>query len=431
MGKIVGYEKERKEIAQLREMLKNSARYRKYGIRIPRGIVLYGEPGVGKTVLAKSIAADGISLIELRAANCCEEDAVNELKAVFERAKNSAPAVILLDELDKIAGTSEHFMMEMNDSIKKALLQELDGLNEDDDVLVAATCNDTDSIGEALLRPGRFDRRLHIEAPDEATRRLIVKEYFDRLRMKNDVDYGYIAKITYGYTGAKIECLANETGILAAEKETPCIEISDIRIIMNKFAFEGGEKDPSEDPQMLKRIAVHEAGHALLALKLAPDCLYGASILPQGESCGHIQFINPEDGVGTVSQIENEAAVLLAGHVAERVIYGEYSVGSDSDLRCAAARIRVLTISQAAYGYDGVVLAVNMHPGNIVSEKIKETVSEVLLQKLNEADKKAEAVITENRVMLDSIVEALIKNQTLSRNELFEIKNAAEIKSAA
>ena len=223
MGKIVGYEKERKEIAQLREMLKNSARYRKYGIRIPRGIVLYGEPGVGKTALAKSIAADGISLIELRAANCCEEDAVNELKAVFERAKNSAPAVILLDELDKIAGTSESFMMEMNDSIKKALLQELDGLNEDDDVLVAATCNDTDSIGEALLRPGRFDRRLHIEAPDEATRRLIVKEYFDRLKMKNDVDYGYIAKITYGYTGAKIECLANETGILAAEKETPVV----------------------------------------------------------------------------------------------------------------------------------------------------------------------------------------------------------------
>ena len=113
------------------------------------------------------------------------------------------------------------------------------------------------------------------------------------------------------------------------------------------------------------------------------------------------------------------------------MIYGEYSVGSDPDLRSAAARIRFLTLSQAAYGYDGVVLAVNMHPGNIVSEKIKETVSEVLLQKLNEADKKAEAVITENREMLDSIVEALIKNQTLSRNELFEIKNAAEIKSAA
>lgn len=431
MGIIVGYEKEQEEIRQLREMLKNAERYRDYGVRIPRGIVLYGEPGVGKTVLAKSLAADGISLIELRAANCCEDDAVKELKEVFEKAKQATPSVILLDELDKIAGTSDRFMMEMNDSIKKTLLQELDSLSNEDNVLVVATCNDTDSLGSALLRPGRFDRQLNIEAPDEETRKLIIKEYFGRLKVKADLNFDYLSRITYGYTGAKIECLANEAGIMAMDKPEPSVDLSDIRVIMNKFAFGSNAKKPSDDLTKLRNVAVHEAGHALVALKLAPDCLFGASILPQGESCGHIQFINPDEGVGTVSEIENEAAVLLGGHIAERVVLGEYLTGADSDMRGAVGRIHYLAVSQAAYGYAGATLGTNMRSSDTISEKLKEYVCNTVLKKLNDIDGMVEKLISENLELHSKIVKALMEKQTLSRDELFEIKNAAEIKSAA
>lgn len=431
MGIIVGYEKEQEEIRQLREMLKNAERYRDYGVRIPRGIVLYGEPGVGKTVLAKSLAADGISLIELRAANCCEDDAVKELKEVFEKAKQATPSVILLDELDKIAGTSDRFMMEMNDSIKKTLLQELDSLSNEDNVLVVATCNDTDSLGSALLRPGRFDRQLNIEAPDEETRKLIIKEYFGRLKVKADLNFDYLSRITYGYTGAKIECLANEAGIMAMDKPEPSVDLSDIRVIMNKFAFGSNAKKPSDDLTKLRNVAVHEAGHALVALKLAPDCLFGASILPQGESCGHIQFINPDEGVGTVSEIENEAAVLLGGHIAERTVLGEYLTGADSDMRGAVGRIHYLAVSQAAYGYAGATLGTNMRSSDTISEKLKESVCNTVLKKLNDIDGMVEKLISENLELHSKIVKALMEKQTLSRDELFEIKNAAEIKSAA
>lgn len=431
MGIIVGYEKEQEEIRQLREMLKNAERYRDYGVRIPRGIVLYGEPGVGKTVLAKSLAADGISLIELRAANCCEDDAVKELKEVFEKAKQATPSVILLDELDKIAGTSDRFMMEMNDSIKKTLLQELDSLSNEDNVLVVATCNDTDSLGSALLRPGRFDRQLHIEAPDEETRKLIIKEYFGRLKVKADLNFDYLSRITYGYTVAKIECLANEAGIMAMDRPEPSVDLSDIRVIMNKFAFGSNAKKPSDDLTKLRNVAVHEAGHALVALKLAPDCLFGASILPQGESCGHIQFINPDEGVGTVSEIENEAAVLLGGHIAERVVLSEYLTGADSDMRGAVGRIHYLAVSQAAYGYAGATLGTNMRSSDTISEKLKESVCNTVLKKLNDIDGMVEKLISENLELHSKIVKALMEKQTLSRDELFEIKNAAEIKSAA
>ena len=422
MGIIVGYEKEKREIANLHDMLQNSNMYRHYGVRIPRGLALYGEPGVGKTVLARSIAGGGINLVELRSADCCEEDAPEAIKCVFEEARQTAPSVILLDELDKIAGTSNRFFMESNDAVKKTLLQELDALSEEDDILVVATCNDTDVLGDALLRPGRFDRQLHIDLPDEETREQILEEYFSRLKIEKEIDLKYLAKLTHGYTGAKLECLANEAGIMAMEKPFPRVDMNDIRIIMNRFAFGGNEKPSFSDMGEVRKIAIHEAGHALVAMLIAPDSIHGASVLPQGESAGHIQFINPENGVTSVKDIEKDITVLLAGHVAERMILGEYMTGACSDISMAVTRLQFLITDCAAYGYGATPFSVHTRPReDIVSNDIKYNANTLLVEKMEEFDRYAELLIGKGYSVFEALVGSLMEKQTLTREELFEI----------
>lgn len=422
MGIIVGYEKEKEELANLHDMLKNAKKYREYGIRTPRGIIIYGEPGVGKTVLAKSIASEGVNLIELRSADCCEENAPDAIKEVFATAKKRTPSVILLDELDKIAGTSARFFMESNDAVKKTLLQELDSLNAEEAILVVATCNDTENLGDALLRSGRFDRQLRIELPDEETRKKILETYFSRLRISLNIDIEYIARITYGYTGAMLECLVNESGIMSMNKKTIQVDMDDIRIIMNRLAFGSTEKKPFKDAEQLRKIAVHEAGHALVALMLSPECIHGASVLPQGESMGHIKFINPENNIASISDMENEITILLAGRVAESIVFGEYSTGSVSDIGKAATKLHFLITNCASYGYETSALAVKTRINeDVVSQKIKYVANNLLKEKMEEFDHCAKNLILKENKVFEALIHNLTKKQTLTREELFDI----------
>jgi len=425
MGIIVGYKKEKKIICQLRNMLHDAEKYRECGIRIPRGLLLTGEPGVGKTVMARSLADNNISLVELRAATCCDDEAAERIKEVFCEAKDKAPSVLLLDELDKIAGMSQSFFMEDNDSVMKTLLQELDNLTSDDFVLVAATCNDINMINDALVRPGRFDRTISIELPDEDTRKNILEAYFKMIKIPCNLDFDYISRITYGYTGAKLECLANEAGIIGLEKAKPIITQEDINTIINRLDFMSEEKSALSDKEQLRRVAIHEAGHALTALYLTPNCLFGASVLPQGESQGHIRFVREENILQSVSEIENEAVVMLGGHIAERINLGEYLSGSSSDIEKATMRIHYLVTREAAFGYDYTTCGMIRGRESCASDEIKTRATEMVTKRLNEIDSKAEKLICEHKDVYDRIVEALMEKQILTRDELLEIKNSA------
>ncbi len=423
MNIIVGYENEKKAINSLRQILLKSDAYRASGIRLPRGLVLYGEPGVGKTQLARSIIAGDIALVELCAASCCAENAEEAFREVFKVAKENQPAVILLDELDKIAGTSDRYFMEANSNIQKMLLQELDSLSEEDTVLVVATCNDISVLGDALLRPGRFDRQIRVELPDEKTREDIFSEYFGRIQIKKDLDFQYLSRITPGYSGARIECLVNEVGIYAFENDIETITLDDVTLILNRLAFNGNEKSPIGDKNKLRMIAVHEAGHAVVAMAISPDSLLGVSVLPQGESSGHVDFVNQESEILSVKDLENSVAVFLGGHVAERVVYGEYFLGSGDDLENAESRMRFLTIAQAAYGYEAIVGMNGCRYEMINDSEGKSIVRRIITDKMNELDAKCEYIIRQNRKLYDEIVDRLVNNQTLTREELFEIKS--------
>ena len=427
MNTIVGYEKERKEIEVLKQMLLNFESYKKNGVRIPRGILLCGMPGVGKTVLAQSLAGDGINIVELRASLCCNDEVQNSVQEVFERAKKNAPSVLLLDELDKIAGVNDFFFMETNDKVRKTLLAELDALSLSDKVLVVATCNDEDAMGDALIRPGRFDRILKISLPDEETRKNILELYFERIKVEKQFDISALARSTRGFSGAKLECFANEAGIIALQKNNHIITEDDIRVLMNKMEFSALEANPFKDYKYLHRVAVHEAGHTLVGMLLCPENVFGTSILPQGESSGHVNFIS-DSTIKTVSEIEDEIAIMLAGHVAERCEFDDYLVGSSSDIQHSASRLHYLFTKEPVYGYKYILDGLG---GESLSEASKSQLENEINTKLQEIDERVESLISNNYSIYKKILSALEEKFVLSREDLNELVGSCDIACSA
>jgi len=424
---IAGYENEKKDLLSLRKMLHNADTYRSMGIRMPRGVIFYGQPGVGKSLMVRSIPDDGIALVELRAADCCSDNTEEAVRTAFENAKACAPSVLLLDELDKIAGTSNNFFMENNDDVKKILLQELDRLEDTDTVLVVATSNDIDSLGDALLRPGRFDRSIQISEPDEKTRYKILDHYLSRLTIRKKVDLKYLAKITVGFTAAMIECLVNESAIYVLDSGKKTLTLADMKCMINRMIFASYETDPNSTPDVLRQIAVHEAGHALVAMMRCPDKLQGATVKPQGDCEGRVEMVGNENSMPSLRDIENDITVALGGRVAERVINGDVGVGAESDIRKASYFMMRLITSQAKYGYKYTVCA-PIHPRfeDIASEEVKNEICELFDREMTRLDREAERIILDNRDIFERIVDALVTRKILSREELFELRDQAE-----
>ena len=424
MKKIIGYEKEQKVLKEVGDMLTDVKKYRELGIRIPRGLVLYGEPGVGKSVMARSLANCGANVIELRAAECCLDGAEENIRKVFDKAKKNAPSVLILDELDKIAGISQRFFMPTNSDVNKVLLQEIDSLSDDDYVLVVATCNDTECLGDALLRSGRFDRQIKIQLPDQETRKAILEYYFSKVKLGKNIDVEYIAKITHGRSGADLECIVNEAAIEVFSKAKKIITLKDVRAVINKMTFDGLPENPTRDKDHLYKIAIHEAGHALVAMKLLPDNIHAASVIPQGDSSGHIEFIRAEGEVKSVNDYQSEIAVALAGRVAEREKLNEIYLGSRSDLHRAMSIATELVTKHGVSGYKHVIQQIVRYNEGALSDRGKYE-SELEIEKLLvRADEQANKIITENYGKFDIIVGLLMEKQVLSREELFEILNS-------
>lgn len=419
-NKIAGYENEKQELLQLRYMLHHAEQFRASGLRIPRGVALYGEPGIGKTVLARSIADDGIGLVELRAANCCAQDAEEAIRQTFAMAKEKAPCVLLLDELDKIAGTSELFFMEGNDDVRKILLQEIDDLQDSDEVLIVATCNDVDCLGEALMRPGRFDRLIAMMGPDEATRKKILEVYFEGVQLKKRINLDHVAKLTGGFSGAQLECLVNETGLYVLQRRRKVITEADVRTVMDRLMLQGHPGTPTDDPEELRKVAVHEAGHALVGLVLMPESVLGATVLPQGASAGHVNMLNGGP-FQSVRDVEDEVTVLLAGRAAEHLADGEMYLGSAVDLKIAAHKILGLAQDHAAYGYRYLLSGLPEYQRKGDSEACKDALGRMVETKLNSLTARAETILSSYRGAFERIAEALAKEKSLTREELLAL----------
>ena len=348
---IAGYEKEVVQLEQLRDFLHNAEKYANCGVHIPKGVLLYGTPGVGKTVMAKSIADENVNTVELRAADCTKDNSEEFIQEAFEKAKEMKPCLLLIDEFDKIAGCREEFYMEKNDKAMKILLQELDSLKEENGVLVVATCNDIHRLGPALVRSGRFDRILEIGLPSLEDRKKILSLYYDKITMEKSLDVDYVARVTSGYSCAQLECLVNESGVLAIERGQSSIDFDCFQTAMNRLAFHGIEGEIKENEKHL--VSVHEAGHAIVALYLKPDKLSTATIIPQGQSKGHTRMIFDDDYycINTDEGLE-DVAIALGGRVAEIIEFGDATCGCSSDMSKALNLLDFMITAGAKFGYE-------------------------------------------------------------------------------
>ena len=426
--RIAGYHKEKSELLSIRNLLLNVEEFRRSGVRMPRGVLLYGAPGVGKTVMAKSIATDGISFVELRAADCTRDDAESYVISAFDEARRKSPAILLIDELDKIAESNSRYLNENNDKVMKVLLQELDGQKDNSGVVVIATCNSYSNLNPALLRAGRFDRMIEISTPSFADRVEIIKHYFSKITLENTVDVDYLAKITVGYSCSQLECVINEAGIMVMQSKSKVIDLSVIQKAMNRIAFkalEGQTVDKSEQ----WNVAVHEAGHTVAALTLNPSSVTSVSIIPQGKSRGHVKLTYDDDVMLSVDDVETDVTVGVAGAAAEEVILGKRYLGSFTDFKKARVKLMSLIFGIGAYDVGLAGVGQGKLLDSSADEEMVAAGNRIYMEKMRHLYAEACRIIAEKRELTELIARALVEKSTLSSDEILEL--AESLKRAA
>lgn len=426
---IAGYEKELEQLNQLKDLLLDRDKYEELGIKTPRGVLLFGNPGVGKTMMAKSIVTEGINLVELRAADTTDENANDLIVEKFMRAKENIPSILLIDEIDKIAGTSDRFFMEDNDNASKILLEEFDSVKPNSGVLIVATCNNLQSLHPALRRSGRFDREIEIKNPTFKERVLISELYLNQVKLDKSIDANYVAKTTPNFTGAEIETLINEASIQAYSNKT-ILDKNSLTKALNRMRFKNVEGSDLSVKEAYK-VAIHEAGHALITYLTAKESLGTVSIIPQGKSKGHISLVEDDmDGVFLGDVPYNYAIrkriskktkcpnvnIAFGGRAAEKVIFNNVDAGSRSDLENAYYQIFDSIALEGLYG----VKYFSPNPGAIPKEIRKKISKQMTLY-----EKDTIKLIKRHKKILEKIADALVDRKTLAQEEVFEICEAS------
>lgn len=409
---IFGYEKEVKELIQLNAMLKNASIYEEKGVRIPRGILISGRPGVGKTKMAKTILAEGVNLVSFSAAECSGEDIEQEITDAFAEARWASPAVLLLDELDKMIGKGSPFLSESSSTVRNILLRELDSISSTDHILVVATCNEEFLIDPALKRSGRFDRHLVIPIPDAETRRELFNRYFEMIDLNLDFNMDSLIAKTYEFSCADIECLVNEIALQAILEGDMVVEDELVDSVLRRKEFKSAAGEMFSNKTVVHNLAVHEAAHALSALILDPSSIHEASIIPQGTANGHIRLGIQEEKTIPASKVFDNLVILLSGHVAERLMLGEYLIGSEDDIEKAKMIAFHLVTEAAVEGYEGITF------DDYLSMPPNRKSLDLIIKMLKEADQQAERLLSENRELYEKIVFQLETNHYLTGDVL-------------
>ncbi len=424
---VAGLDEEKAELEEIVDFLKNPDKYTKLGAKIPKGVLLSGSPGTGKTLLAKAVAGEaGVKYLAISGSEFIEKYVgvgASRIRGLFKEARKNAPCIIFIDEIDAVGAkrdeggrNSEH-----NQTIEQ-LLAEMDGFGSKRDVIVLAATNRIKSLDPALTRPGRFDRKIAIGLPDIKGRRDILKIHSKDKPLSDDVNLEKIAYNTAGFSGAELENLLNESALVAARKSHYYITKDDVDEALKKITV--GLKKTGKVVSEKERIltANHEAGHALVSLFLPTQAtIKEVSIVPRGTAGGYTWHDNVEDkNYISKTEMEERLAVLLGGRAAEQIVLGDISTGASNDLEVATKTAREMIIY---YGMDPDIGPISFNGSNSqeisffgddtlshIGEKIKEV--------LKEAEKQAKEIINNNRTFLDKLAETLLMNETVSGEEI-------------
>ena len=440
---VAGLREEKEELEEIVDFLRFPRKYTKLGARIPKGVLLVGPPGTGKTLLAKAIAGEaGVPFFSISGSDFVEMFVgvgASRVRDLFEEAKKNAPCIVFIDEIDAVArrrGTGMGGGHDEREQTLNQLLVEMDGFGVNEGIIVMAATNRVDILDPAIMRPGRFDRKVHVGRPDIGGREEILKVHAKNKPLGDDVDLQQIAQTTAGFTGADLENLLNEAAIVAAREDRAYIVQADIRRSFVKVGIGAEKKSRIISDKEKKITAYHESGHAIL-FHVLPDVgpVYSVSIIPTGAGAAGYTMPLPEkdEMFNTRGRMLQEITVDLGGRVAEELIFDDITTGASQDIKQATALARAMVTKFGMSEDIGLInyaneddevfigrdLAHTRGYGEDVASKIDAEIKRII----DECHEEAKKIISAHKDVLDACVELLLEKEKITREEfeaLFE-----------
>ena len=436
---VAGAENAKREVNEVIEFLKDPERFRKLGAKIPRGLLLMGPPGTGKTLMARAVAGEaGVPFFSVTGSEFIEMFVgvgASRVRDMFDKARENAPSVIFIDELDAIGRSRGAGMGGGNDEREQTLnqiLAQMDGFEPHEAVVVLAATNRPDVLDQALLRPGRFDRKITMDRPDRKARKAILKVHTKEIPLADDVDLDRLAQITIGFSGADLANLANEAALLAGRRKKDKVDWACFTEARDRVML-GQARDSALNEREQRVVAYHESGHALLA-ELLPnaDPVDKITVIPRAQTLGATSQLPDEERYNyPQSYLKDRIAVMFGGRLAESIVFGEVSNGAENDLEEATRLARRMIgrwgmserLGPASFTESDqhVFLGREMAQGRNHSEATAAAIDEEIRSLLKDIEDQARKLLEDNRDSLDALAEALAEDETLESDRVREI----------
>ncbi|MGG6268799.1 ATP-dependent zinc metalloprotease FtsH3 [Leptolyngbya sp. AN03gr2] len=452
---VAGIDQAKLELNEVVDFLKNADRFTAVGAKIPKGVLLVGPPGTGKTLLAKAVAGEaGVPFFSISGSEFVEMFVgvgASRVRDLFEQAKTNAPCIVFIDEIDAVGRQRGAGLGGGNDEREQTLnqlLTEMDGFEGNTGIIIIAATNRPDVLDAALLRPGRFDRQVVVDRPDYAGRLEVLNVHARGKTLSKDVDLEKIARRTPGFTGADLSNLLNEAAILAARRNLTEVSMDEINDAIDRVLAGPEKKDRVMSEKRKELVAYHEAGHALVgALMPDYDPVQKISIIPRGRAGGLTWFTPSEDrmdsGLYSRSYLQNQMAVALGGRIAEEIVFGEEEVttGASNDLQ-QVARVAKQMVTRFGMSDRLGPVALGRQQGNMFlgrdiaaerdfSEETAAAIDDEVRNLVEQAYRRAKAVLVQNRPVLDKLAQMLVEKETVDSEELQELLSTNDVHIAA